>query len=71
MENKLKDHRIKSGKTQEYMAKKLDISVASYNMYENRKRKIPQKIGEEIAKILNVKYDEIFLLIEFTFSEIR
>lgn len=47
--------------TQEKMAEMLGISVAAYNLYENGGRKVPEKVATQIAQILGVKKEEIFL----------
>lgn len=57
--------------TQESIAVKLGISVASYNMYENSARKIPSNIAEKIAKILDVKLNDIFLPATFTVGKTK
>lgn len=54
----LAEIRRKKNITQSEMAKKLNISVSAYNMYENGLRKIPNEIVEKIVKILNIS-DEV------------
>lgn len=55
--------------TQTKMAKMLGISVSSYNMYENGQRKIPQNKAIQIAKVLGVRIEDIFLPTAFTISK--
>jgi len=57
------------GKTQKQMAKMLGIGISTYNQYENSQRNIPYRIAKEIAYILNVQVDEIFLPVRFTVSK--
>lgn len=53
------------------MAKMLNIPVPTYNMYENGNRKVPEDIAKNIAKILEVDVEDIFLPATFTVSKIK
>lgn len=63
--------RQKKGKTQKQMAKILGIGISTYNQYENSQRNIPYGVAKEIADILNVQVEEIFLPVRFTVSKIK
>lgn len=69
MSKTLVDLRIIKKLTQNDMAKKLDIAVSTYNMYESGKRNIPLKIANRIAFILNVDRNEIFSPVTFTLNK--
>ena len=69
MKNNLCEVRKKSGYTQYDMAKRLNISIAAYNQYENGNRSVPFEIVKKICEILNVNKDEIFLPKTFTVSK--
>ena len=43
------------------MAKKLNIPISTYNVYENGRRTVPIEIAMKIAKILEVPVEEIFM----------
>jgi transcriptional regulator with XRE-family HTH domain len=62
----LADIRDEKKITQEEMAKELGISVSTYNMYENGKRKIPSDIVEAICKKLRLSKEKYFLPSTFT-----
>lgn len=64
-------HRNEKGLTQKDMAKSLMISVSTYNLYENSKRKIPAKTAEAIVSILDIDIKDIFLPISFTNRKIK
>jgi len=67
----IEDLRKKLNISQIDMAKMLQIPVSTYNMYENGKRKVPEKVANKIAEILNVKLEEIFLPATFTVSKTK
>lgn len=67
--SKLSLERLKHGYTQEYMAKKLDIAVSTYNQYENCNRNIPVEIVNKICFMLKIKVSDIFLPVKFTVSK--
>jgi putative transcriptional regulator len=58
--NKLKNIRIKNDLTYDDMAKLLHISKTFYWQIENGKRRIYYQKTIEIAKIFNLKPDELF-----------
>lgn len=58
--------RKQRGKTQTEMAKLLGIGVSTYNLYENGAHKTPREIAVEIARILEIEVDAIFLPATFT-----
>lgn len=51
------------------MARRLDIPVSTYNMYENGNRKVPENVAKKIANLLDVKVEDIFLPATFTVSK--
>lgn len=59
------------GYTQQYMANKIDTSVACYNMYENNQRKVPKEKAIEISKVLECPLDFLFEPFSFTVSETK
>ena len=65
-----KERKLK-GYTQQYMADKIDTSVACYNMYENNQRKVPKEKAIEISKVLECSLDVLFEPFSFTVSEIN
>ena len=71
MKIKLETLRIKNGYTQSEMAKKLDIPVSTYYVYETGKRKVPTDVAKQIAKILKEDINNIFLPATFTLSKIN
>ena len=56
----LKKIRKERGFSQRYMADQLKIGISTYNQYENSNRKIPLDKAKDIAKILNMKIEDIF-----------
>ena len=58
--------RMEKGYTQEMMAKRLSIATSTYFQYEKGQRLIPRSIVEEIASILQIPQEEIFLPVKFT-----
>lgn len=61
--------RIEQGISQTDMAQRLGLPISTYNTYENGNRKVPEAIAYKIAKILNVKVEDIFLPATFTISK--
>ncbi len=53
------------------MAEMLNIPISTYNMYENGKRKVPEDIARNIARILGVEVKDIFLSATFTLSKTK
>ena len=58
--NYLKKLREEKGFTYEDMAKKLKISKAYYWQIEHKNRRLSYEMAKEIAKIFNLKPDDIF-----------
>lgn len=48
------------------MARKLNIPISTYNVYENGKRTIPLEVARKISRILEVNLEEIFTPVNFT-----
>ena len=61
MHSKLKGKRIASGYTQQEMAEKIGLSLSRYVLKENGKARFYLDEINEILKILNCKYEDIFL----------
>ena len=57
---KLKKLRKKYNYSVKDMADKLNISVAYYSLIENKKRNLYYDLAIKIAKIFNLKPDDIF-----------
>lgn len=53
--------RLQKGITQLEMSIKLGIAVSTYNMYENGQRKIPSHIAKNIANILDLSVNDLFI----------
>ena len=68
-ESILKKERKNKGLSQQGMAQKLGIPVASYNQYEQGKRGVPAVVAKKIALILEVDVEKIFLQKSFTVSK--
>ncbi len=62
MKYNLAEIREMKGLTQSDMAEKLAIGISTYNVYENGSRRIPKRIAEKIALILDTDIDNIFCL---------
>ncbi len=58
--NKLKELRLKYGYTVAYMAKLVGLSPTYYWQLENKKRRLYYEIALKIAKVFNLKPDDIF-----------
>lgn len=58
--NKLKELRIKNNLTVEKMAKLVGISYTYYWQIENGKRSLYYSLAIKIAKVFNLKPDNIF-----------
>ena len=69
MNKTIKTLRIEKGISQTDMAQRLELPISTYNTYENGNRKVPEAIANKIAKILNVKVEDIFLPVSFTVSK--
>lgn len=53
------------------MAQKLNLPVSTYNVYENGNRKVPEEIARNIARILDVEVEDIFLPATFTIGKTK
>lgn len=58
---KLKGKRVENGITQQEMAKRLNMAIATYNFKENGKVEFTMTECIEIMKILNCSFEDIFL----------
>ena len=58
--DELKELRAKNKYTCEYMAEHLKISKPFYWQIENEKRRLSYKMAVKIAKVFNIKNDDIF-----------
>ena len=58
--NKLKQERLNRKYSLTYMSSKLGISKSFYFHIENRKRKLAYEMALKIAKIFNLKPDDLF-----------
>lgn len=58
--NTLREIRINNEISCQSMANSLDISKAFYWQIENGKRKLSYELAKKIAKIFNLKPDDIF-----------
>lgn len=67
--NRLKQFRKAAGITQAVMAKRLGMSESGYCLIENGKRRITVQVGYDIADILNVDINDIFLHDYFAISK--
>lgn len=56
---RIKNLRLESNKTQDEIAKVLDIDKSTYNKYENGKRKINNDVVKELAKYYDIKVSDI------------
>ncbi|SET15301.1 Helix-turn-helix [Natronincola peptidivorans] len=66
----LQHYRRNKDYTQEYMARKLGVSISSYNLYENGGRRIPHEAAMKIIKLLEIQdWQDIFLPHSFTLRE--
>lgn len=60
--------RKKSGFSYQDMASELGVTFQAYWMIENGKRGLSYEMAVKIAKVLNMKPDEIFLSLDLTTS---
>ncbi|WP_242966494.1 helix-turn-helix transcriptional regulator [Clostridium sp. BSD9I1] len=56
----MKFFRLNNNLTQEEVAQKLRVSVSSYNMMENGRRKVSLETAKKLEDIFNTTIDEIF-----------
>ena len=68
MTNTIKELRRLVDLNQVEMAKKINIPISTYNVYENGKRKVPKEVVVKIARILEVDVEEIFMPVNFIVS---
>ena len=59
--NRLKMYRVGNGLTQNDIAKALGMARATYCVKEQGKKEFTQKEVSKILKLLDMKYEEIFL----------
>ena len=69
-ETMLKRLRLSKGISVEEMAKRLKISAGYYSQIENQQRSVSVERGKEIAEILGVTEDEIFLTSRYALREV-
>ncbi|CAG7586417.1 hypothetical protein PEPTYR26121_00336 [Peptoniphilus tyrrelliae] len=69
MKKTLAEIRDERRKSQKDMADILGIAVSTYCQYETGKRNVPAETVDNIAQILNIDKDDIFLPIKFTVSK--
>ncbi len=69
--NKLKAFRKEAGLTQAQMGKKLGISESGYCLIENGKRKLTVKMAVDIASILKIEPNNIFLSANFAKRQVK
>ncbi|WP_193065340.1 helix-turn-helix transcriptional regulator [Oceanobacillus oncorhynchi] len=67
--DKLKHFRNKFGLTYKEVADRIGISKEHYWMIENGKRRLNYDLAVKIARVFNMKPDDIFLNDELTTSE--
>ena len=58
---KLKGKRVERGITQEEISKMLNMAISTYNLKENGTREFSMTECIEIMKILDCKFEDIFL----------
>lgn len=58
---KLKAKRIEKGFNQEELAKRINMSLSTYSVKENQKREFSMNECIAIMKILDCKFEDIFL----------
>ena len=62
MKNNIKIRRKEAGLTQEELAKMLSVTRQTINAIENNKYNPTLELAIKIARLLNVKVEELFLL---------
>lgn len=67
--SKLEQLRKEKGIGQSALAEKLGIASSTYCQYEKGARMIPVSTAIEIANLLSVKVEDIFLPMKFTVSK--
>lgn len=61
MKLKLRAKRVEKGYTQDELAKKIGVSIATYNRYEIGKTEMTETTINKLLQILECKYEDIFL----------
>lgn len=56
---RVKQLRLENNKTQEEIAKYLDVDKSTYNKYENDKRKFNNDVVKQLADYYNIKISDI------------
>ncbi len=56
---RVKQLRLENNKTQEEIAKYLDVDKSTYNKYENGKRKFNNDVVKQLADYYNIKISDI------------
>ena len=56
---RVKQLRLENNKTQEEIAKYLDVDKSTYNKYENGKRKFNNDVVKQLAEYYNIKVSDI------------
>lgn len=69
MESTLAKRRKELGLSQKEVAERLNISPAAYYFYETGAKTCPANVAENIAKILKIRLNKIFLPARFTICE--
>ena len=64
MKRSLKELRARKNLTQVDMAERLDISVQTYNFWENNFQKLSIEKATKVATVLDVTLDDIFFKVE-------
>ena len=67
--NNIKRRRLKSGVSEEKIAKKLGISIAKYLQYESNPKDLNMEFLEIIAVILHCDVADFFIETKDTFSD--
>lgn len=62
MRNELKVLRVRNGLTQQQIAEKLSVSVSTYNLIEQGKRRGSQEFWLKLQKEFNLKDGEVWQL---------
>lgn len=62
MRNELKVLRVRNGLTQQQMAEKLSVSVSTYNLIEQGKRRGSQEFWLKLQQLFNLGGEEVWNL---------
>lgn len=66
----LKEYRLNHNLTQEEMAKLLNVSVASYCLYENHKREMSFGTLTKFLELRNDEYDKVLIEVIQNFKKV-